>query len=361
MTGQTERDHHPATTSGVIAVANLYAQIDGLTRQRTARSGQAAMSRPAIAQAALLVDLLLLRGQVLGLIADYERAAQLAEALTADASHDDVAWLVRARTRATLHQFPEALADLDTATRRGADRNTLDAERAAILQATGCYADALVLRRSAVQRRADFTTLGALAVLKAQHGKPAEAERLFTEAHRRHRGASPFPVASLDFRRALMWLAEGNLTAARTWLHAAVDHVPGYAPALGHLAELDAALGAGDAAIHSLRRLARSSDDPQYAAILARLLGDAGQPEEAEHWRSQAAARYHQLVLRHPQAFADHATAFWSTLGRTTKQNSADPAESPELGSPRKPGSGASLRLPGGPPTTPPAVGRVHG
>ena len=144
-----------------------------------------------------------------------------------------------------------------------------DAERAAILQAVGCYAEARVLRRDAAERRPDFATLGALAVLEAEHGKVTEAERLFTEARRRYRGVSPFPVAGLDFRRGLMWLGERDLPAARAWFDAAVGRVPAYAPALGHLAEVDAALGARDAAIDRLRPLAASSDDPEYAASLA--------------------------------------------------------------------------------------------
>jgi hypothetical protein len=58
-----------------------------------------------------------------------------------------------------------------------------------------------------------------------------------------------------------------------------------------------------------------SSDDPEYAATLAGVLGDAGQSLEAEHWRSSAAARYDELVLRHPEAFVDHAAGFWLTVG----------------------------------------------
>jgi hypothetical protein len=62
-----------------------------------------------VADQVLLVDLLLLRGQVLGLIADYERADELADVLVRDAPDDGTAWLARARTRATFHRFPEAL------------------------------------------------------------------------------------------------------------------------------------------------------------------------------------------------------------------------------------------------------------
>ena len=75
-----------------------------------------------------------------------------------------------------------------------------------------------------------------------------------------------------------------------------MSRVPAYAPALGHLAEVDAALGARDAAIDRLRPLAASSDDPEYAASLAGVLSDAGQPVEAEQWRISAAARYDELV-----------------------------------------------------------------
>jgi tetratricopeptide (TPR) repeat protein len=141
------------------------------------------------------------------------------------------AWLARARTRATFHRFAEALADLDAAGRRGAGQAALDTERAAILQAVGCYAEARVLRRTAAERRPDFTTLGALAVLEAERGEVAHAERLFTETRRRYRGVSPFPVASLDFRRGLMWLGQRDLHTARAWFDGALQRVPAYAPA----------------------------------------------------------------------------------------------------------------------------------
>ena len=162
----------------MIALTNLQAQINGLTaRAAAARSGQTALARPAVAEQALLVDLLILRGDVLGHIAEYEQAARLAELLVCAAPDGGASWLARARTRATFHRFAEALADLAAARRCGADQATLDAERAAILQAVGCYADALVLRRTAAERRPDFTTLGALAVLEAERGGTAGASQ----------------------------------------------------------------------------------------------------------------------------------------------------------------------------------------
>jgi tetratricopeptide (TPR) repeat protein len=252
---------------------------------------------------------------VLGRVADYERAAELAEALVRDAPDDSTAQLARARTRSTFHRFPEALADLHAAGRYGAARAELDAERAAILQAMGCHAEALALRRTAAQRRPDFATLSALAVLHAERREVPEAERLFAAARRHYRGVSPFPVAELDLRRGLMWLGERHLPMARARFDAAVRRVPAYAPAVGHLAEVDAALGGLEAAIDRLRPLAVSSDDPEYAATLAGVLGEAGWPLEAEHWRSNAAARYDELVRRHPEAFLDHAADLWHAIG----------------------------------------------
>ena len=58
-----------------------------------------------------------------------------------------------------------------------------------------------------------------------------------------------------------------------------------------------------------------ASDDPDYATQLARILGDAGQTEEAQTWRAKAEARYDELLARHRDAFADHAAEFWLTIG----------------------------------------------
>jgi len=301
-------DAELATTSGVIALANLHAQIDGL-------DAQAAAGRLAPAQRACLIDLLILRGHVLGRIADYERAAALAEQLVRDAPADGMAFLARAKARATLHRFAKALANLDVGARLGADRAALDAERAAIFQALGRYDEALALRRNAAERRPDFATLGALAGLLAERAQVAEAELLFAEGRRRYQAVSPFPLAMLDFQRGLMWMEQGDLHAARAWFGAAQRRVPAYAPALGHLAEVDAALGEREAALARLRPLTLSSDDPEYAGLLASLLSQAGQSQEARHWRARAAARYDELMLRHPAAFADHAAEFWLTAG----------------------------------------------
>ncbi|WBO68094.1 tetratricopeptide repeat protein [Streptomyces camelliae] len=305
-------DHEPTTTNGTIALVNLSARIDGLT----ARAQQADEAGPfTVAPQAGLVDLLTLRGHFLGRIADYEQAARLADGWVRRAPEHTAALLARARARATLHRCADAMADLDAAARLGAAPAALDAERAAILQAVGCHTEARSLLRKAAPHQSDFAMLGALAVFRAERGETTEAEHVFEEARRRCHGVSPFPLAQLDFRRGVMWMRAGDLPRARRWFEAACRRVPGYAPATGHLAEVELLLGDPRAAVARLRSLAETSDDPEYAAHLARALRAADRHQEAQAWRDQAAEQYEDLVLRHPEAYADHAADFWLTVG----------------------------------------------
>jgi tetratricopeptide (TPR) repeat protein len=154
-----------------------------------------------------------------------------------------------------------------------------------------------------------------LATLHAERGETAAAERFFDESRERYRGVSPFPLALLDFQCGLMWLARGDQDRALIWLGAAHRRLPAYAPAEGHLAEVEAALGENETALARLRALTISSDDPDYAASLARILIEIDQADEACEWCAKAEARYNELLARHPEAFADHAAEFWLEAG----------------------------------------------
>ncbi len=296
------------TTAGVIAVGNLVARIEGQASRAT--GGQLTAG-----ERAELVELIALRGHVLGRIADGERAAGMADELVGQAPADARSFLARARMRGVFHRFVPALRDLDTAAGLGADRVELDAERAAIHQALGHYDEALAIRRLAADRHAGFSELAALAGVHGERGEMDEAERWLGAATRRYRGTSPFPPAMLEFQFGRLWMEHDDLRRARAWFDAAVRRLPAYVPAQGHLAELDAALGEPAAAIARLRRLAVASDDPDYATQLARILSEAGEAEDAERWRRSAEARYDELLARHPDAFADHAAEFWLTVG----------------------------------------------
>jgi tetratricopeptide (TPR) repeat protein len=296
------------TTDGTISLLNLQAQIDGL--EPDVRRGRAS-----IQSRVGLIELITLRGLILGHIADYERAAEIAEQLVHDVAADAKAFVARARTRAVFHRFTDALDDVDRAERLSRDADTTNRERAAIFQAQGRYDEALAIREEAADRLASFENVAALAGLYAERGEIDLAERLYAESHSLYRGVSPFPLAFLDFQLGLMWMNEGRLDDARTSFDAAQRRVPAYAPAQGHLAEVEAELGEIESAVARLHALAISSDDPDYAAQLARILGDAGRDDESRHWCRLAAARYDELVAGHPEAFADHAAEFWLAEG----------------------------------------------
>ena len=295
-------------TDGTIALINLRAQIDALEQE--ARLGQAT-----VAKRAGLVELIMLRGLIIGCIADYERAEEIAEQLVREAPVDAKALVARARTRACFHRFNDALSDIDRAEQVSLEAETANGERAAIFQALGHYDEALALREEAVSRRASFENVAALVGLHAERGEMEAAERWYSESHTRYRGVSPFPLALLDFQMGHMWMHEGGLGEARVSFEAAQSRVPAYAPAQGHLAEVEAEMGEIDPAIARLHALALSSDDPDYAGQLARILGDVGRDGEARHWSRLAAARFDELMANHPEAFADHAAEFWLAAG----------------------------------------------
>jgi tetratricopeptide (TPR) repeat protein len=295
-------------THGTIALRNLDAQIDAL-------EPQVRLGRATVDVRAGLVELISLRGLMLGRIADYERAEELADQLVRDAPSDARALVTRARTRAGFHRFKDALADLNGAERLGLDAETANNERAAIFQALGRYDEALALRDEAVRRRASFEHLAALVGLHAERGEIDAAERQYAQSRVQYRGVSPFPLALLDFQMGRMWMDEHRLDEARRSFEAARRRVPAYAQAQGHLAEVEAQLGEIDSAVPRLRRLAVASDDPDYAAQLARILGETGRDGESWHWRGGAAARYDELIASHPEAFADHAAEFWLAAG----------------------------------------------
>ncbi|MEO8602786.1 MAG: tetratricopeptide repeat protein [bacterium] len=288
------------TTSPAIALGNLEAQIQQLDQQ----SQHGALT---VGQRAGLAELLLAHGQYTGSIADRERALDIAETMARAVPDDPQALLARARARSAFHRFAEALADLDRAAALGGSPIALADQRAAIYQALGRSDEALGMRRSRAERNPNSDTLGALAAIEAERGATDEAARLFDEARWRYRDVSPFPLAFLYFDEGAMWMRHGDLERARALFAAALRRVPSYAAARCRLAEVEAALGHRDDAIALLEPLARSADDPDAAAQLARILTDAGRADEALPWRQVAVRRYDELTAAYPDAYGPHA------------------------------------------------------
>src|SRR5262249_20004343 len=227
----------PTLTDGTIALLNLRAQIDGLEGHSTT------------SEAATLIDLLILRGLILGRIIDYERAAELADRQVGAATTDAAAYVARARTHAVFHRFTEALDDLDQADRISPQDIAAKRERAAVLQALGHYHEALVTYGAVADRAEQFEQAAALAGFWAERGKTETAQHFYLDSLRSYRGVSPFPLALLDFQLGLMWMRQDRLNEARTCFRGAVRRVPAYAAGQGHLAEVAAVLGETEAAI----------------------------------------------------------------------------------------------------------------
>ena len=101
-----------------------------------------------------LSKLLFLRGDLLGRIADHDRAE-----LDRHRGYCDCrpirrsALYIRAQLAERFHRFEEANALLDQALAAGYPAQEIDVERAALLQATGRYDEALVLRERLANRR----------------------------------------------------------------------------------------------------------------------------------------------------------------------------------------------------------------
>lgn len=295
-------------TDGTIALRNLEAQIEGL-------QPEAALCRAPVDERVRLIHLLALRGSILGTIADYERAQELADRLVHGAFTAAPAFFARAQARALFHRFADALEDLEVAERLGADADVVNRERAALFQGLGRYDEAFAIREEAAHRSPSFESLGALTTLHAERGDTERAVRLHAESVRQYRGISPLPLATLNFQLGVMWMHEGDFDRARDQLTAARRYVAAYAPAQGHLAEVEAELGDAESAVALLYPLATTSDDPDYAGQLARILANAGSTEESRYWRQHAAERYDELIALHPEAFADHAADFWLGAG----------------------------------------------
>src|SRR5882672_10496264 len=97
----------PVTTAGRIALQNLQARIGG----QVSRAGRAPL---AVDELSDLIELVALRGHVLGSIADAEHAASMADELVREAPSAH-SYAARARMRAVFHRFTAAITDLDTA------------------------------------------------------------------------------------------------------------------------------------------------------------------------------------------------------------------------------------------------------
>jgi tetratricopeptide (TPR) repeat protein len=293
-------------TSGTIAIANLSASINGFELRRAEHANFESL--------VALSKLLLIRGEVLGRIADYDRAEIIATEAFASTPDSGSAFFVRARLAERFHRFEDAKALLDRALAAGYSRQGIDVERAALLQATGQYEHALVLRERFAKENPGIHTLGALASLLAEMGRWTAAENSYAAALDADNGVSPLPCSQLLFEWGVSAMRRGDLDRAETIFSELDAILPAHVPGRGHRAEVALARGELDVAVALIAPLAETSDDPEYRAIYAEILAARGD-SKAESEAERATAAYELLLARRPEAYADHAAAFFTGAG----------------------------------------------
>jgi tetratricopeptide (TPR) repeat protein len=294
-------------TSGRIAVANLAASIEGL--ERRCADGASFVDMLALS------DLLFARGDLLGRIADHDRAESVATEAAGSSPDAAAALYIRARLAARFHRFEEAATLLDNALVAGHPAQEVDVERAALLQATGRYPAALALRKKLANENAGIHTLGALASLLAEMDRWAAAEATYAAALDADTGVSPLPCGQLLFEWALSSIRRGDLARAEALFDELIALLPQHVPARGHRAEVALARGQLDMALALVTPLIEISDDPEYRATLAEILAARGNEARAARETDLAAAGYDALLARRPEAYADHAASFFLGIG----------------------------------------------
>jgi tetratricopeptide (TPR) repeat protein len=278
------------TTNSAIALSNLDHQI----AQMGSETG--------------VEDLLLVRSRFLG---DYEalsRASVLGESRNENAN----GLLRRARTRAAVHRFADALADVIAAQRAGAKNDAVVAVRSSILVAIGRAGEVIPELEANLARHPGFSSRTALAIAYAAVGRLNDADRLYSAALADLDTTLPFPYASIYFARGLMWAEQGgDLDRGENFYKQALVYVPEFVEANIHLAEIEVARGDIASATARLVRVVQSSNEPEATALLGMLHLQAGQAEQGAKEIALAQKRFESLLALYPLAFADHATEFY--------------------------------------------------
>ena len=301
------------TNDGARAQRNLEAELRSLAAQNERRM----LDRSRMAR---YIGLSLGRAEFFGVVSEYDRALAVTARFVAAKPELANAHLLRAQVLARVHRFSEAELALTKATELGASEARVAATRIPILSATRHLDEALALHDSFPPSGADALALGGRALLHVERGDTEAAVAAMEHALAQQRGISPFPVAWTYMQLGLMWQREGQTARARDHFEAAIERLPGYAPARGHLAAIEAERGNTARAIELVTPLVESSGDPEYAGQLSQWLADAPAAQMLE----RAKTGYNALTQRHPAAFADHAATFWQGPG-------ADPARAHQL------------------------------
>jgi tetratricopeptide (TPR) repeat protein len=294
-------------TSGHIAMANLSASIDGLMCLRGNKASFANLST--------LSNLLFLRGDLLGRITDHDLGEVIAQEAIAQSAAASTACYIRARLAGRFHRFEEAECYLGRALEGGYPEQEIELERAGLLPATGKYERALRLRERLAKSDPGIHSIGALATLLAEMGEWTAAETCYSNALEADNGISPIPCGQLLFEWGVNAMRRGELDRADAIFAELETILPAHVPGRGHRAEVALARGELRQSEALITPLLDIADDPEYRATYAEILEARGDAINASKQSDRAAAEYERLLARRPEAYADHAAAFFMGIG----------------------------------------------
>ena len=288
-----------STTAGSIAIANLDAQI------ASAADDEAG------------VELLLARSRYLS---DYE-ALDHALAI-AERNHATGQGMLRAtQAYAATHQFVQALNELSAAEHAGVDPAAIEAVRAPILIATGHATEVLSQLETQASTHPGYASHSALAIAYAEVGRYLQADELYAQAMADLDTTSPFPYAWINFARGLMWAERaGDLHRGERFYAEALAYLPDFAVANIHMAEIEVVRGDLVPAAARLKRVLARTREPEAMALLGVIQIRMGDEAPGARLIEEARARFEQLLLRQPLAFADHAAEFYLGPGNNAER-----------------------------------------
>lgn len=287
------------TTYGAIAIENL----DHLINQATDKQA--------------VSELLLTRFRFLGDYEALDEAVSNAEIIAVTASD----FLLRAKARAAVHRFADALEDLQTAEVLGVDERKIFAVFATVKIAQGEADEVIPEFEKEVLRKPSYASYSSLANAYAAVGRFAEADNLYQRSLDELKTTSPFPHAWIYFARGLMWSEQaGAKKRGEEFYKRAVEILPDFAVANIHLAEIEIARGEINSAKTRLKRIVESNAEPEATEIYGSLEMRFGNLADGNRLIANAGNRYEKLLSQYPLAFADHAAEFFLRTGNDAER-----------------------------------------
>lgn len=285
----------PPTTNSELALRNLDAQIEGAQR-RYARAPDDVLA------ARSLVELRLVRSRMQGRFEELDEFLDIASRFTSGVE----SMRLQASVAAARHRFDEAL-------RLRTDAGDLQGpDLASLLVALGRPEEALERTGRGADLGSELIRAAALSDL----GMFVEADRAFVAALEGYTNVSPFIVGDIYFRRGVMWAEKaGRGDLGRMMYETGLRVLPEHVTMNVHLAEIEWEAGQPDRAIARLRAILPSTSDPEVPGLLSEILREEGAIAEADTLVSEASRRYEVLLARHPEAFWDHGSEFFSGPG----------------------------------------------